>query len=77
VRLLQARAIENQAYVVGVTRVGNDPQYVYNGRSVNVDYHGELLTDAGDREGCISSRFDLNALEKYRAEVPFLADMRQ
>jgi predicted amidohydrolase len=76
VRLLQARAIENQAYVVGVNRVGTDPQYVYNGRSVIVDYHGEILADAGDREGCITSRLDLAALEKYRTDVPFLADMR-
>ena len=76
VRLLQARAIENQAYVVGVNRVGRDPQHVYSGRSVIVDYHGEILVDAGDGEGCISSPLDLNALVKYRADVPFLADMR-
>ena len=75
-RLLQARAIENQAYVVGVNRIGTDPQYVYNGRSAIVDYHGEILADAADREGGISSRLDLTALEKYRTEVPFLADMR-
>ena len=75
-RLLPARAIENQAYVVGVNRVGTDPQHVYNGRSVIVDYHGEILADAADREGCISSRLDLTALEKYRTGVPFLADMR-
>jgi predicted amidohydrolase len=75
-RLLQARAIENQAYVVGVNRIGTDPQYVYNGRSVIVDYHGEILTDAGDREDCITGHLDLQALEKYRADVPFLADMR-
>src|SRR5437879_2693354 len=76
VRLLQARAIENQACVVGVNRVGRDPQHVYSGRSVIVDYHGEILVDAGDGEGCISSRLDLNALVKYRTDVPFLADMR-
>ena len=76
VRLLQARAIENQACVVGVNRVGRDPQHVYSGRSVIVDYHGEILVDAGDGEGCISSPLDLNELVKYRTDVPFLADMR-
>src|SRR5262245_57761785 len=34
--LLQARAIENQAYVVGVNRIGTDPYYHYAGRSLIV-----------------------------------------
>lgn len=76
VRLLQARAIENQAYVVGVNRCGWDPQHVYNGRSVMIDFHGEILADAGDGEREISTRLDLEALERYRSELPFLADMR-
>src|SRR5438132_4379326 len=52
VRLLQARAIENQAYVAGVNRVGSDPQFEYNGRSIMVDPHGQIFADAGDRECC-------------------------
>jgi predicted amidohydrolase len=76
VRLLQARAIENQACVVGVNRCGRDPQHVYTGRSIIVDPHGEILADAGDREGWIASRLDLGALEQYRNELPFLADIR-
>jgi omega-amidase len=77
VRLLQARAIENQAYVIGVNRVGRDPHFDYNGRSVIVDPHGEILADAGECEGCINSQLDLDVLEKYRAGLPFLADMRE
>ena len=76
IRLLQARAIENQAYVVGVNRVGHDPQHVYTGCSVIVDFHGELVADAADREGCISADLDLGALLEYRRSLPFLADMR-
>jgi predicted amidohydrolase len=75
-RLLQARAIENQAFVVGVNRVGRDPFYTYNGHSVIVDPHGEILTDAGEREGCIRAKLDLATLRKYREGLPFLADMR-
>ena len=37
--LLQARAIENQAFVVGVNRVGTEPQFHYAGRSVVIDPH--------------------------------------
>lgn len=76
VRLLQARAIENQAYVVGVNRVGSDPQLRYTGRSVIVDQHGEIFADAGDRECCLSTELDLAALLEYRRGLPFLADMR-
>lgn len=76
VRLLQARAIENQAWLVGVNRCGRDPDHVYNGRSIIVDPHGEIVADAGEGEGSIKSRLDLEALQKYRADLPFLADMR-
>ena len=76
VRLLQARAIENQAYVVGVNRIGSDPQLEYTGRSMMVDQHGEIFADAGDRECCLSAELDLASLLEYRRELPFLADMR-
>jgi predicted amidohydrolase len=77
VRLLQARAIENQAYVVGVNRLGSDPYYTYPGRSLIIDPQGEILADAADREGCIRAQLDLAALRKYREGLPFLDDMKQ
>lgn len=76
VRLLQARAIENQAYVVGVNRLGSDPYYTYPGRSLVIDPQGEILADAGGREGCIRAQLDLAALRKYREGLPFLDDMK-
>jgi omega-amidase len=75
-RLLQARAIENQAYVAGVNCVGRDPKHVYVGRSMIVDFHGEIRVDAGDREGCFEADLDLTALNEYRLKLPFLADMK-
>jgi predicted amidohydrolase len=75
VRLLQARAIENQAYVVGVNRVGKDPFYTYVGRSLIVDYNGEILTEANNAEVCLRASLDLAALRKYRAGLPFLDDL--
>jgi predicted amidohydrolase len=77
VRLLQARAIENQAYVVGVNRVGTDPFYNYTGRSVIVDPHGEILADAGQRECLIQVKVDLATLRQYRAGLPFLDDLQR
>lgn len=52
--LLKARAIENQAYVVGVNRVGIDPNCVYDGGSAVIDPNGNALVEAG-REECITS----------------------
>ncbi len=77
VPLLKARAIENQAYVVGVNRVGSDPYYAYAGRSVIIDPQGEILADAGNGEGAIRAPLDLEALRKYRQGLPFLEDMKE
>ena len=75
-KLLQARAIENQAYVLGVNRVGSDPYYAYTGRSLIVDPHGTVLADAGETEGFIRAELNLPALRKYREGLPFLEDMQ-
>src|SRR4051812_37065928 len=74
-RLLQARAIENQAYVVGVNRIGNDPYYEYSGDSVIVDPDGEIIANAGAKEGCVTAELDLAKLNKYRSGLPFLDDL--
>jgi predicted amidohydrolase len=76
VRLLQARAIENQAYVVGVNRVGKDPYYTYVGRSLIIDPNGDILADAGEGEGWVSADLDLEKLKQYRQGLPFLDDMQ-
>jgi predicted amidohydrolase len=76
VRLLQARAIENQAYVVGVNRVGTDPFYSYSGRSLIVDYNGEILADAATDEGRVEAQVELGPLRKYREGLPFLSDLK-
>ncbi len=76
VQLLRARAIENQAYVIGVNRVGQDPFYNYTGRSLIVDYNGEILADAGQNESCVTASIDLEPLRKYRKGLPFLNDLK-
>jgi len=76
VRLLQARAIENQAFVIGVNRCGDDPCFHYAGRTVIVDQDGEIVADAGDSEGVVQAELNLEALRSYRAKLPFLKDMK-
>jgi len=76
VKLLQARAIENQAFIVGVNRCGNDPQHRYSGRSLIANPHGEILADASNAESVITAEIDLARLSQYRRDLPFLEDMR-
>ncbi|HEY0076008.1 MAG TPA: carbon-nitrogen family hydrolase [Abditibacteriaceae bacterium] len=74
--LLLARAIENQAYVIGVNRCGDDPKLNYAGRSQIISPRGEIIADADSEEGVISVELDLLELQNYRREFPALADMR-
>lgn len=74
--LLIARAIENQAYVVGVNRCGKDPHVEYPGRSIIVSPRGEVIADAGEKCGMTKTPLDLEDLRAYRKEFPALADMR-
>jgi predicted amidohydrolase len=74
--LLRARAIENQAYVVGVNRVGDDPANHYAGQSIIIDPRGEVIARADDREQLLSAELDLAAADDYRTSFPWLRDMR-
>jgi len=73
--LLQARAIENQACVVGVNRVGKDPNgHSYSGDSLAFDAHGECQADLGQEPGSATVRFAADALQAYRERFPFQLD---
>ncbi len=74
--LLQARAIENQAYVVGVNRCGADPALQYSGSSRIIGPGGDVLVAAKAAEGVIQAALSLDDLQNYRRALPFLADMR-
>ena len=72
--LLQARAIENLAYVVGVNRVGTEPGYNYVGRSVVVDPHGVIIADAGEREQVLTAALEAEVADSWRRDFPALQD---
>lgn len=75
--LLVARAIENQAWVVGCNRVGEGGGVDHDGGSVIVDPWGRVIADAGDGEATISADVDLGEVARIRERYPFLADRRQ
>ncbi len=74
--LLAARAIENQAWVVGVNRAGSDPDVSYFGGSAVVDPRGRVVAEAADGEMVLQAELDLAALRQYRREFPALDDTR-
>jgi predicted amidohydrolase len=74
--LLTARAIENQAYVLGVNRCGATPKLEYPGRSLILDPRGRIVADAGAGEIALEAIPDWEGLEKYRREFAILPDMR-
>jgi predicted amidohydrolase len=74
--LLRARAIENQAYVLGVNRCGRDPFLEYPGKSVIYDPSGKLLAEAGSGEQIIAAEAEAEVVARYRQTLPFLQDRR-
>jgi predicted amidohydrolase len=70
--LLRARAIENQAYVVGVNRVGEDPNVEYSGESVVFNFNGDELLRLGKTAAVKSVKLDLAKLRGFREKFPFL-----
>ena len=74
--LLAARAIENQAYVVGVNRVGSGGGLDYAGDSCIIDPLGEVLASAAGVETVLIADIDPAVVAKVRGELPFLADRR-
>lgn len=76
VTLLQARAIENQAFVIGVNCCGKDPTLEYPGRSIVVNPMGEVLADAGAGEGIATAELEVTAVRQWRQDFPALKDLR-
>ena len=74
--LLQARAIENQCYVVAVNRVGDDPNNEFNGHSMVIAPWGELLLSNETNEGIYYAEIDLQEVKRVRETIPVFQDRR-
>jgi omega-amidase len=73
--LLQARAIENQSYVVGVNRVGKDGNDIYHsGDSMVVDPMGEVIYNKAHEEDIFTITLNKEKLEEVRTRLPFWKD---
>ena len=75
--LLTARAIENQCYVIGVNRVGEDGKgLIYSGDSAVVDPLGNKTEVDSGKDLIISAVISLEKLESVRKLIPFLKDIQ-
>lgn len=74
--LLRARAIENQAYVVGVNRVGTGKNLAYTGDSAIIGPLGDTLVECPPGEGVETAEIDPATVSDARATLPFLRDRR-
>lgn len=76
IALLQARAIENQAFVAGVNRVGAGGKLTYSGDSRILDPMGDLIVAASGQETLLVADIDPAAVRETRERFPFLRDRR-
>ena len=75
--LLRARAIENQAYVIGVNRVGEGDGLSYQGDTVILDPLGEVIKEASlGAEEIVIADIDIAKVSEVRANFPFINDRR-
>ena len=70
--LLKARAIENQAYVIGVNRIGTDGNnVVFSGDSAVIDPYGKVITNINAHEDTFESiNINLSELNNFREKFP-------
>lgn len=76
--LFRSRALDNQAYCVGVAPALNeDASYHSFGHSIITSPWGEVLAQAGEKEELILFEIDLNEIKKIREELPLLKNKRE
>ena len=73
--LLQARAIENQCFVIGVNRVGEDGEKIfYNGDSSIIDPLGEIIYQKSNDEDIFTYTLQKEKISETRSQFPFWRD---
>ncbi len=74
--LLQARAVECQAYVLGCATAGEHCEVRMSGHSMVVDPWGEIVAEAGEDEEVLTVEIDPARVAEVRRDFPVLRDRR-
>ncbi|OYD09882.1 carbon-nitrogen family hydrolase [Paludifilum halophilum] len=72
--LNQARAVENQLFVVAVNRVGQGGKNTFCGHSMVIDPWGEILAEGEEEETILTVDIDLNEVDRVRRKIPVFKD---
>ena len=77
--LLRARAVENQAYCIGVDRIGMEGKVEYTGNSMCYDPLGKVVLDSGTTEGIFlaAAPLDKALVAKTRERFPFIGERKE
>jgi omega-amidase len=73
---IQARALENQLYVIGVNTTGQTPIDLYSGDSMTADPHGIIISRANDTEQLIFTDLDPAVVDTARRQFPVEKDRK-
>ncbi len=74
--LLQARAIENQLYIIACNRVGDAGNNHFFGNSMIIDPWGNIITEAGETEKVLTGKIDFNKISGVRKSIPVYDDRK-
>ena len=76
IKLLDARAIENQCYVVGVNRIGEDGNgFSYSGNTVVINYMGEPISSVQEKTAAVETiTLSMSDLATWREKFPLSKD---
>jgi predicted amidohydrolase len=75
--LIQARAVENQLFMVCSNRTGVEDGLRFPGMSMIVDPMGNILAESGPESGCYSALIDPAKVAEFRAQIPCKEDLRK
>lgn len=74
--LLQARAIENQCFMLACNSAGVTGDKTFGGHSMIVDPWGKIIIEVGEAATLATAEIDLNFVDIVRARIPVLEDRR-
>ena len=74
--LLQARAIENDMFVIACNGTGNDGNTDYAGHSMIINPNGDILAELGQDEDTIAFNIYLNEVDVQRENIPVFKNLK-
>ncbi len=74
--LAQARAIENQNFVLACNRVGKDKKYEYSGGSMIIDPLGNIIEQGSEKEEVVTAQINMQMVDMAREYIPVYKDRR-